>query len=727
MTKKVFTFEVNADGIADLIFDVPNEKINTLSYEALEELDSLLDEMAQKQGVKACFITSKKEDSFIAGANLHNFESLFKQPENIEKFLKKGHRVFNKIQKLPFPTIAWIHGVCFGGGLEMALACTYRVVTDHPKTLLALPETTLGIMPGWGGTQRLPRLIGVMEALNMILTGKQIKAAQAFKIHLADAIVAWEFSEQKKKEWASMFLHDDKSLKKIQENRKPKGWKSWLLEGNPIGKSFIFKKSEQAVLAKTKGHYPAPLAALETIKKTMGLPLKDGLHQEIEMFQAFIPTAFRFAPNLVHVFFCNEALKKNPGMDLHVEPHKIKSAGVVGAGTMGSGIAWLFTNQKIPLRLKDMSWDLVGNGLKSVSKIYKTLVKDKRVKPVEANIKQTYISGTTDDVGFQNTDLIIEAIAENVDIKRKLFADLEQHITPEALVATNTSSLTLSEMASAFKHPERFVGMHFFNPANRMPLVEVVKGEKTSDETVATAVAISKKIGKTPLIVKDCTGFLVNRVFVLSANELMYLLQEGVPMKRLEKMMLDFGMPMAPFILADEIGVDVSYKAVRIFEKAYGVRMKMPLILEKMEENHFYGKKVKKGFYLYDRKDPYPNPAVEKWCKPLAESITNDATDTLLVQRVVFLMVNEAARCLEENVVSSPAHLDMGLILGIGFPPFRGGLLKYADQIGLEYIVSHLKELEAACGERFTPARYLIKLAQSKQNFYNESTNEINL
>lgn len=705
--ESAFKLTVDNDGTGRLVFNLPGEKVNKFSIPVLEELEKCLDEAAKNKQIKVLVISSGKENIFIAGADLHSFEPIFKDPSRGADIIATGHRVFNKLENLPFPTVALIQGACLGGGTEFALACTYRVVSDSPKTQLGLPEVTLGIVPGWGGTQRLPRLVGLVEGLPMVLGGKPVKAMKAWKMKLADAIFAAEFFDEGANKFIKQCLTPEGKAQ-ILKRRKRSGLMNTLLEGNPIGRSIIYSKAKKDILKRTKGHYPAPLVALKLIENTYTLPLSKGLEMEKKTFTENLTSAFVNAPNLIHLFFVSEDLKKDPGAPGNVKPAEIKSAGVIGAGTMGSGISWLFSNKDIPVRMKDINTTVLGKGFGAAYNVYSKLVKDRKLKKDEANLKFHQISGTTDYSGFKNLDLVIEAAVENIDLKHTILKELESVLRPDAIIATNTSSLKVSEMGKVLKHPERFVGMHFFNPVNKMPLVEVVASDKTSPQAVVTAVDICRKLGKTPIVVRDCPGFLVNRIFVSGANEIMRMYQAGADPHVLEKVMLDFGMPMSPFELADEVGNDVGYKVSKIFEEAYGPRMAVPKIVELMYENKLFGKKNGKGFYIYDGKNKKFNPEVEALRKKAGakqESITPDE----MRQRALLVMINEAGRCLEEKIVANEGYLDMAMIMGTGFPPFRGGLMRYAESLGWSNVVQQLNALQAKYGERFAPCSYLLK------------------
>lgn len=713
-----FQLQISQDGIAELTFNLPNEKVNKLSLPVMEELEKHLDQIANNSSIKALKLTSAKEGTFIAGADLHSFEKVFDSPEKAEEIIRTGHRVFNKLQNLPFPTVAVINGACLGGGLECALSCTYRIATDNPKTQIGLPEVNLGLFPGWGGTQRLPRLVGLTEGLNMILSGKAVNGMKAWKIHLTDAVYPAEFLTDKSNEFVQLIL-TPQGKAQIEKRRKSSSFLNFLMESNPIGRSIVFSKAKKAVLEKTKGHYPSPLIALEVIEKSYPLPLKDGLKVEADTFIANIPHGFSLAKNLIGLFFIQEAAKKDPGISSTVKPKEIGSAAVIGAGTMGASIGWLLADHKVFTRVKDVSWEIVGKGIGTAYELFKKGVKARKITPCELDRRFQLISGTIDYSGFQHADIIIEAATENLDLKKKIFAEVESVVKENALIASNTSSLTIAEMSQGMKNPERFVGMHFFNPVHKMPLVEIVAGTKTTPDMIATAVDFCKKLGKTPIVVGDCPGFLVNRIFMQGANEVMLLLEDGYPIEVVEKSILDFGMPMGPLELADEVGTDVAYKVGKSFEKAYGERMRPAKLLQLMSEKGLYGRKNGKGFYIYeDKKAPRLNPEAVKLLNSVKDN-TKPRKDEDVVPRFIYGMINESGRCLEEKVISRPDFLDLCLILGIGFPPFRGGLLRYADSIGVPEVVSTLKRLESDYGMRFKPCPLLERMAQSNQKFYN--------
>jgi len=669
----------------------------------MDELEGIIDNL---HDLKALVIRSAKDGIFIAGADLKQFEKLLESPEEVRKVLEKGHRVFNKLGAFPFPTIAVIDGACLGGGMELALGCTHRIVTDNPKTSLGLPEVSLGIMPGWGGTVRMPRVVGLQQGLKMILTGKPVDGKKAYKMRLADFILPHQFLEKQLPDTIQKCIDG-----KVRPKKK-KGAMNWLLEGNPLGRALVFSQAKKGVMKKTKGQYPSPIIAIDSIKKTYTMPLKKALQKEVDDFVFQCNKGFSIARHIIRVFFGMEHLKKT---ETH-NPKQVKRVGVLGAGIMGSGIAWLASYRGNAVRVKDINWEALGKGSQEIADIYKQLKKIRRVKKDAANLMMHRISYDVDYDGFRNQDLVIEAATENLDLKKQLFRDLEERLATDALITSNTSSLTMEKMGEGMKHPERFVGMHFFNPVNRMPLVEVVAGPKTSKEAVDRVVQTCLDWKKIPLVVKDCPGFLVNRIFAVQANEVMHILQEGIEMERLDHISHKFGWPMGPFILADTVGNDVSSKVFNEFEKAYGARMHVPKILKLMAEKGYNGKKSGQGFYLYDGKKHVPNPAVEELLQTIGQGGA-EYLDEEIIQRIIAAMLNEACHCLEEGIVDKHSDLDMAMILGTGFPPFRGGLLAYANDFGVCKLVDAMKRLEPEHGQRFAACNLLLDMAQKNSRF----------
>ncbi len=695
------------DNTGFLEFDQEGSKVNLLTTAALQELDKILDTIAGKSSLNAVVIVSKKKDIFIAGADIKEIEGITQAEEGARKS-RAGQDILNKLEDLNVPTIAVIDGVALGGGCELALACQYRLATFNEKTRIGLPEVNLGILPGFGGTYRLPRLIGLPEGLTMILTGKPVDANKALRLGLVDRLAPQNGLDH----YLKTFIEDIRQGR-IASNkytrRKPKGLPAFL-ETSLLCQWLIFRQSVGSVLKNTKGFYPAPLKAITVVKKNFYMDRTRGLDTEARSFGELAVTAV--SKNLIHVFYLSEQYRK-----LTVEgvaPDQIEKCGVLGAGVMGGGIAQLLSCSNIWVRLKDINYEALALGMRSAAKLYRDAVKKRRMKPYEAVVKMDKITPTLDYSGFANADIVIEAVVENMEVKRKVFRELSAAAGPQTILATNTSALSVTEMAKETKDPSKVIGLHFFNPVHKMPLVEIITTAQTSKETLASTLALVKRLGKTPIIVKDSCGFVVNRILLGYINEAGRLLEEGHSIIATDKIMTDFGMPMGPFTLTDEVGLDVGGKVLRILEDGLGERFKAVKTFEKIYAQGFLGKKSGKGFYLYrDRGKRVPNPGI----LPGHSGLCSDKAESL--RRMVYLMVNEAARCLDEKIVDGPGAIDVGMIFGAGFPAFRGGLLRYADTIGISGIVDDLKQLQQKFQDkRFEPAAYLLMLRDEKKKFY---------
>jgi 3-hydroxyacyl-CoA dehydrogenase/enoyl-CoA hydratase/3-hydroxybutyryl-CoA epimerase len=710
-----------ADGIARVVIDLAGEKVNKFSAEVMAELGELVRTLQGADGLRAVAFTSAKPGVFIAGADIHELADISDRAEALAK-AHAGQRLFQRIAELPVPTVAVIDGACMGGGLEFALACTYRVVADEDKTLLALPEVTLGIIPGWGGTQRLPRLIGPTAALEMILGGRPVNARKAIKLGLADACAARAFLAEEVRSFIERILRPGGAQAVL--DRRPHGLARRLLEGNPLGRLVLFRAAAAELQRKTRGLLPAPRAALEVVRDTSGHDLARGLELEAERFADLATTPTCKA--LIDCFFANEAVRKEGGpaakggLEGRPEARALRTA-VLGAGVMGGGIAWAFAHHGMAVRLKDLAWDAVAKGIKTASDYNHQLVTLRKLTPGQSNLELLRIGGTLDYRGFTAIDVVVEAVVEDLAIKRKVLAELEGHIRDDCLVCTNTSSLSVGAMAEAMRHPERLVGMHFFNPVNRMPLVEVVPGAKTSPAAVQEIAALVRRLGKTAVVVKDCPGFLVNRILLPYLNEAARCLEDGADMTTIDRVIADFGMPMGPFTLSDEVGLDVGFKVATILAGAYGDRMRVADTLRiAYQELHLLGNKGGRGFFIHQGGQQLPNPqiteriaAMRSGRAPAGGALSADE----IRSRCLLIMVNEAARCLEEQVVTKPAILDLAMIMGTGFPPQRGGLLHYANQLGSGTVADELKGLASRYGERFAPCQLITDLARSGKPF----------
>jgi 3-hydroxyacyl-CoA dehydrogenase/enoyl-CoA hydratase/3-hydroxybutyryl-CoA epimerase len=694
-------FEVK-DNIAYIGFGKNETKsMTTLSRQTLEELREAVQNCQRKKDLVGVIFHSLKPDVFLAGVEIELINSMTSESE-AQEGAASGQQIFNMIEDLHCSTIALIDGICLGGGLELSLACKKIAVSDSPKTKLGLPEVMLGVLPGFGGTYRLPKKIGLTSALDMILTGKQVRATAALKLGLADFIAPKERLLESAVKW-------------LKTERKPikKSVAVSLLEGSFVGRRIIFQKARENVLQKTKGFYPAPLKILEVLEKGYGKNREDYLHREAQAFGELSQTSQ--SKSLQHVFFLTDRSKKVDKTKADLK--KIKNGAVLGAGTMGGGIAWLFAKNNISVLMKDVHTTGLELGLKQASENFKKEVKKRRLSEDDFNRKMRLISPSTSYDGFASADLVVEAIVEDMNIKKKVHAELETHVNNETIVTSNTSSLSIAEMSKAYQRPERFCGLHFFNPVNKMPLVEIILHDRVSQNVVDSLYAWVLAVGKTPVVVKDGPGFLVNRILAPYLNEAAYMLEEGYSIEDLDQVALDFGMPMGPCRLMDEVGLDVSQKVGKILFENLGERFRPSQISHKLVENGFLGKKNKKGFYLYADDDR--NSVVNS---ELAKTFSSESKngDVIEMQMRLFLpMINEAAACLSDGIVQDAFSIDLALIYGIGFPPFRGGLLKFAESQGIHNCLNKMKEFEkTVSAERYHPHPYLVKLAQQGQKFY---------
>ncbi|MEC8678070.1 MAG: 3-hydroxyacyl-CoA dehydrogenase NAD-binding domain-containing protein [Candidatus Margulisiibacteriota bacterium] len=700
MTHFSLTFH---DVFAYVTFDMKDEKVNKLSEDVFDELLDIIEKIKKKTVVEWVLFDSLKPGIFIAGADIKELKNA-KTLEDGKALIERGQNAFNLLAELKPKTIALIDGVALGGGLEFALACNFIVVTNSEKVKLGLPEVNLGIIPGWGGTQRLPKKIGLIKAIEYIVSGKSINGKKALSLGLADAMVSSEFK------------HDE--LMKLIKSKvlKRRRYKSLLIEWIPFGSLFIKRKVKQSILKKTNGHYPAPLVALDVVFKTVKKSVKKGLRIEkegvVSLFNSSIPK------NLMSLFFAQENVKKLPILK-NVSDRNIQQVGIVGSGLMGGGIGWWFVNHSQSVRFKDISWDMVLQAYKTMLSTFKKGVKRRKLKAYQLPLLMDKVSASLDYSGFESMDLIIEAVPEKMALKKSILAEIESNANDQAIIASNTSSLSIDELASSLKHPERFLGIHFFSPVHRMPLVEIIPSDKTDSGVVADACQLVLKNKKFPVVVKNCPGFLINRILLPYVNEAIFLMLQGFKIDEIDRLAFEFGMPLGPLALADEVGLDIGLHVLTILEKGYGARMSVPQQLKDLVDQHkFLGKKSGVGFYNYSSNTPQPNYELYKLNSTVMKYRISSQDKNEIVDRLILVMLNEAARCLDENIVESAEILDLAMIMGTGFPPFRGGLMKYADDRGLGDIVHRLNHLAQTVDQRFKPCGYLINKSQENQTFY---------
>lgn len=692
------------NGIATLLFDMVESKVNVLNHVVMDELDHHLESLKNNGDIRVLRFLSAKKDIFIAGADISEIRSLEDQ-ESAYDVVRRGQLVLDKISHLPFPTIAVIDGACLGGGFELALRCTYRIATENKATKIGLPEVNLGVMPGFGGTQTLRDLIGPSKALELILGAKQINGAKALKLGMVDACVPQGYLDFK----LATFTHEILDLRKSDAiiKKRPK-----LTLVERLFPWIITMVAKKTVMQKSKGKYPALLAVIDVFDKTRRMSASRALEYEARVFCRLVVTPE--SKNLISLFYAIEAVKNEKFLVAKEDLIPVKFTSVIGGGAMGGGIVWLFSKMDLLVRLYSRSYDKAAQTIQHVYQSFDFLKKRRRLTPREIDMKLSLISYGTDFSSFSHTDLALEAIVEDAASKKETFNQLEKVMRPDAIIATNTSSLSVNMLCEGLKHPERFIGMHFFNPVEQMPLVEIIPTKHTKPEVIATIVQLAKKAGKTPIVVNDCPGFLVNRILLPYINECAKILDQGEEVSRIDAIIEDFGMPMGPFVLADTVGLDVGYKVASVLEQGYGKRMEVSELLKRAyNELHLLGKKAGKGFYLHEGKEKRVNPQISELRSQKTSLTIQEITD-----RAILMMVNEAAYCLAEGIVKDAQHLDVAMIMGTGFPPFRGGLLKYADNYGLENVLHSLLRLRDKYGMRFEPSPLIYELAQRGSTFY---------
>lgn len=697
--------EVIDDTICLLIFDRKDSGANIFDEAAFDALNHHLDWIEKNNRLEGLVIASAKDNIFIAGADLNTLSkcTFSGDAKGLTEMIRTGQETFQRIATLSLPSVAAIHGACLGGGLELALACQYRIASNHKSTKIGLPETQLGIIPGWGGSTRLPKLIGLPKALSFILSGKILSVEQAYRSGIVDDRVFREHLLDYTVKW----IHE----KRWRNVRRKNHW----LTNNPLAAYAIAATTRPKLIKKTRGRYPAITRAMEVVCGAAYSGIRQGLRAELA---AITDLAMgKVSQNLVRIFFMREDAKKRKCRGSENIPRTDKKrVAVIGAGVMGAGIAQWLTARGWNVFLKDIEEKAVARGIARVRELYQAGVKRRKFTKLEALTALNRLYPGVNNVAFQNLDFVIEAAVERMDLKKAIFTDLDQSVDPGTILATNTSALSITELAKDLKHPERVVGIHFFNPVHRMELVEIIVGEQTSTEAVNRSLRLVQAVGKLPVVVKDSPGFVVNRILVPYLLEAGHLFESGIPAQDIDGAMLRFGMPMGPLRLIDEVGIDVAEHVGDTLVAAYGDRMKMPSILPWMGKKEFYGKKAGKGFYLYQGgKAGAPNSALLAHARSHPSSpITPEDVE----KRMVFMMINEAARCLEEKIVEQAADIDFAMIMGTGFAPFRGGPLRYADSIGLVNLRDGMRALADQAGEAYAPCALINQLAEQQQTFY---------
>lgn len=707
------TLHVEEHGLAVIRFDEPDGSANLLTREVMERLASILEQVedrANEGAIRGVMVESAKEDGFILGADVAAIAAIEDADTGLEA-ARFGQRIFLRLERLPVPTLAAIHGTCVGGGTELALACTYRVVSDHPRTRMGLPEVKLGILPAWGGTTRLPRLLGLRAALDLLLTGRLVDGEDAVSLGLAESrLPADRFSHE-----ARAFLRramDGERIPTGARRRLPQR----LLEDTAPGRRAVLLAAARRVRAATGEHMPAPLRILEVVRRSSGSTVERAL--EVEAQAAAELLASRTSKHLIHVFHLRERARK-AAEAAKSAASAIRTLGVLGAGPMGSGLAQLAAFRGLQVRMVDPDPEALAEGLRRAGRLTDGAVTRKRVSRVDADQAMARILGQEDHDGFDDLDAVLEAVNERLAVKRGALAEVEEKVSPACLLTTNTASLQVERLARALERPHRFCGMHFFRPAHRVPLVEVVRARETTPETVESACALVRRLGKIPVVVGDGPGFVVNRILGPYFNEATRLLSEEVDLRTVDRTMEAFGFDAGPFRQMDQLGLDLVAQVEAALVEGLGARFRPSGVLERLLVQGRIGRDGGLGFYRWadgEAWDPDPElPAILGISPPPRRSPVR-ATD--IRARLILAMINEAAFLLEEGVADSPGDVDLALILAGAFPAFRGGLLRFADEIHPRSLVERLDRLEQALGPGYAPAPLLRRLARADRGFY---------
>jgi len=708
------SFRFDERGTGWITLDDPARPVNVLTEDVMRGLGEALDQArgAIREGkIDALVIRSGKPHSFVAGADIDAIADL-EDPTEAEAKIRLGQAVFNDVALLPVPTVAAVHGACVGGGLELALACDFRVLSDSPKTKLQFPEVMLGLLPAWGGTTRLPRLVGLQASLDMLLTGKNTRAGKAKKIGLATELLPGDIFESE----VSALVRDLVAREPTDGEGRVRRL-TRAAERSWAGRKVILTVARKKVMETTGGHYPAPLRILQILDEHLAGDLEESLSAEARAAAQLIVSPV--CKNLLHVYHLREAAKKGPtsGAD-ETRQSRVADLGVLGAGVMGGGIAQLAAQKDVRVYMKDIRHEAVTSGLQHARSVFDRSVRRGHMKRREAAQHMELIAGGLEYHGLGPADLVVEAVVERMDIKQQVLREAEQHVAETCVLATNTSSLSVERMAEALERPDRFCGMHFFNPVDRMPLVEVIRGAATSDETVATVYGFALALGKVPVVVGDGPGFLVNRILGPYLNEAGFLLGDGASVEQIDRVAKDFGMPMGPLRLIDEIGIDVSRHAGAALHEALGDRLTPSPALDALGNTTRLGRKGGGGFYLYEKGR---EKGIDESIYEVLGSVvppTREFDETEVRSRLLFPMVNEAARLLDEGIARSAADVDLAMIMGTGFPPFRGGLLRFADTLHPRSLLDGIRELQESLGDRFEPAPLVVALANDDRTFY---------
>lgn len=699
------------DNLKILTFDRQDNKMNVLSSAVLLELEKILDDLANDDSCRGLIFTSGKDQQFIVGADINEIDAM-STPEEAVRSCQQMEKIINKLSTFSFPTVSAVDGQCLGGGLELILCCTYRVASDSAATKFAAPEIKLGLIPGAGGTQRLPRLIGISAGLDMILTGRNYPSKKAARVGLVDAVVPAAILL----DVACQYALKDGGKKRPTSRKKlaPRV----VLEKTALGRKIIARKAREEVTKNTKGFYPAAYKALEAVFDGLEKPVAEGLVLEANLFSQLVCT--RECQSLIHLFKATTKLKKNIYLDkgrAKFGEQGIQQIGVIGAGFMGSGLATLTVDRGCRVLIAEPNTEAIAKLLRHASNYFSKQVQRRRLKKFQHSQKLAMISPATTIVGFNTCDLVIEAVYEDLDLKRRLLAEFEQRTADDRIFASNTSALPISEIADSAQHPERVIGMHFFSPVEKMPLLEIVVTPKTAPWVISRAVEFGQMLGKQVIIVQDQPGFYTTRILAFFLGEALRILAEGCPIEDIDRALTDFGFPVGPMTLIDEVGIDIGQHVLETLSKQQ--MLDKPDYLDRLIEQGYLGRKSGKGFYRYrDGKKLAVDDNIYRIIKPQNTfPPANEARD-LITDRCLLLFINEAVKCLEQQIIDSALAGDVGAVFGLGFPPFWGGPFKYIDHVSCQSIVQNLNILRDKHGERFAPAPRLLQMAERGEKFF---------
>ncbi|MDV6318691.1 fatty acid oxidation complex subunit alpha FadB [Chromohalobacter sp. HP20-39] len=709
------------DGIAMLTFDAQGESVNTLSSKVIEEFEAALAALGEATNIKGLVITSAK-DAFIVGADITEFHGMFRRDEDfLVDMNTRVHGIFNTLEDLPFPSVAAINGQALGGGCEITLACDFRVMSDNAK--LGLPETKLGILPGWGGCVRLPRLIGADNAIEWISGGTENRADAALKVGAVDAVVAGDALEA-----AALDILARANAGEL-DHQVRRSVKQAPLMLNAIEQMMVFETAKGYVAGKAGPHYPAPIEAIKVIQKGAGEGRERAQAIEAKAFAKLAKTDVCY--HLVGLFLSDQLVKKK-GKQYATQAAAVNKTAVLGAGIMGGGIAYQSAYKGTPILMKDIKEEALQLGLQEARKLLGKQLERGRLSSDQVAEALSNIRPTLSYGDFGDVDLVVEAVVENPKVKEAVLAEVEGLLDDNATLTSNTSTISIDRLAANLKRPQNFCGMHFFNPVHRMPLVEVIRGEKTSDAAVAATVAYARQMGKTPIVVNDCPGFLVNRVLFPYFGGFSLLVEQGADFEHVDKVMEKFGWPMGPAYLLDVVGMDTAVHAQAVMAEGFPDRMAQEAknggktAIQRMYDEDRLGQKNGKGFYRYEEdKKGKPKKVSDEQAHALVDEAVatrGEFSDDDIVARMMVPLCMEAVRCLEDGIVATPAEADMALIYGIGFPPFRGGALRYIDALGVEAFVAQAEALAEELGPLYRPTQRLRDMAAQGERFYPDTS-----